>query len=366
LLSGGDTPDVDLWMALHRHQRLIKRLERLGIPPEEFKRLERDARRHRPTPEVLAQLRAEARREIAAQPEQATALLRTNGIIRAYWGLHRGRLVSYFVLAKGLITLSPRDHAALARQIRQRAEVEYFLAKEKKLALVAHRLRPFLWVGNIVMPDDARRLRVALERCEHLASIQRAEQMLRERRQGIVRTARTAPAHAGAISPGAVAHLKAGLEVLRLHEPSHFAPLTPWHDREQELALLVAAGRGDAKDVLSPEVRQRAILAQRLGGLLAKAAKCPPSVVPPNLRDQQRDIQLANARFAAAGVPPPFPSALLGAAPPSAIATALVTLRHSGFLSDGPEWSLRAESATEVSKLVRRPLERFLEQDHGR
>ena len=89
------------------------------------------------------------------------------------------------MLAKGLITLSPRDHAALARQIRQRAEVEYFLAKEKKLALVAHRLRPFLWVGDIVMPDDARRLRVALERCEHLASIQRAEQMLRSGGRGL-------------------------------------------------------------------------------------------------------------------------------------------------------------------------------------
>ena len=110
--------------------------------------------------------------------------------------------------------------------------------------------------------------------------------------------------------------------MLRLHKPSHFAPLAPCHDREQELALLVAAGHGDAKDVLSPELRQRAILAERLGGLLAKEAKYPPSAMPPNLRDQESDIQLANARFAAAGVPLPFPSALLGAAPPSAIATA--------------------------------------------
>jgi hypothetical protein len=354
-----DTPDLDLWMAMHRHKQLVKRLERLGIPPEEFKRLERDAQRHRPTPEVLAELRAEARREIAAQPEPATAMLRTKGVIRAYWGLHSGRLVSYFVMAKGLITLSPRDHTALARQIRQRAEVEYFLAKEKKLALVAHRLRPFLWVGDIVMPDDARRLRVALERCGHLASIQRAEQMLRGRRQGIVRSARTAPADVRAIRPDAIAHLKAGLEVLRLHKPSHFAPLARFHDREQELALLVAAGHGDAKDVLSSELRQRAILAERLGGLLAKEAKYPPSAVPPNLRSHESDIRLANARFAAAGVALPFPSAPLGAAPPSAIATALVTLRHAGFLSEGPEWSLRAESAAEVSLLVRRPLERI-------
>jgi hypothetical protein len=360
----GQDPDVDLWMALHRHQRLIKRLERLGMPPEEFKGIEREARRHRLSPALLAQLRAEVQREIAAGSQPSPAMLRTKGVIQAYWGLYRGRLVSYFVLAKGLVTLSPREHAAVAQQIRRRAEVEYFLAKEKKLALVAHRLRPFLWVGDIVMPDDARRLRVALERCQHLASIQRSEQLFRERRGQLVRDPRKVKADG---LPGDAIHqLKRGLEVLREYRPDDFQHLAPWQGREEELAPLVAPSVEDRRAPLPREVRERASLAGRLGKVLERERDFRPGAVPPSLRPEEADIQRANARFSAAGAPLPFPTAMLAAAPRTAIATALVTLRHAGFLSEGPEWSLRAESAREVAQLVRKPFQRFLEQDHER
>jgi hypothetical protein len=114
------------------------------------------------------------------------------------------------------------------------------------------------------------------------------------------------------------------------------------------------------------EARDRAFLAGRLDSLLAREREFEHAAVPENLRVHERDIQRVNARLSAAGAPLPFPSAILVAAPPAAIATALVTLRHAGFLSDGPEWSLRAESAREVSLLVRKPLERFLEQDLDR
>jgi hypothetical protein len=351
-------------MALHRHQRLIKRLERLGMPPEEFKGIEREARRHRLSPALLAQLRAEVQREIAAGSQPSPAMLRTKGVIQAYWGLYRGRLVSYFVLAKGLVTLSPREHAAVAQQIRRRAEVEYFLAKEKKLALVAHRLRPFLWVGDIVMPDDARRLRVALERCQHLASIQRSEQLFRERRGQLVRDPRKVKADG---LPGDAIHqLKRGLEVLREYRPDDFQHLAPWQGREEELAPLVAPSVEDRRAPLPREVRERASLAGRLGKVLERERDFRPGAVPPSLRPEEADIQRANARFSAAGAPLPFPTAMLAAAPRTAIATALVTLRHAGFLSEGPEWSLRAESAREVAQLVRKPFQRFLEQDHER
>jgi hypothetical protein len=160
--------------------------------------------------------------------------------------------------------------------------------------LVAHRLRPFLWVGDIVLPDDARRLRVALERCQHLASIQRAEDLLRARREALVR-----------------------------------------------------------KD-------------ERTGRLLARERQYPRGFVPPSLRAHEQDIQRVNARFWAAGAPLPFPTATLASIPLTAIDTALVTLRHAGFLSEGSEWSLRAESAPEVSRLVRKPLERMVEQDLDR
>jgi hypothetical protein len=45
---------------------------------------------------------------------------------------------------------------------------------------------------------------------------------------------------------------------------------------------------------------------------------------------------------------------------------ALQTLRQRGFLSAGPEWSLRSEAANEVSAFVRKPLERIAEQDLDR
>jgi hypothetical protein len=223
----------------------------------------------------------------------------TKGVIRAYWGMHRGRLVSYFVLTKGLLKLNPGAYAAIARQIRRRAEIEYFYAREKKLAVVAQRLAPFLWVGDILIPGETHRLRVALDRCHHLASLQREDALFRERRAGAFREARAA-------------------NPVQLRPPR-------------------------VKDV-RPE----------------------RGTVPPDLRQYEQEILLANTRFAAAGALVPFPAATLMSAPPSAVGLALVTLRHAGFLVEGPEWSLRAAAAEKVSALVRKPLERFVDQDLGR
>ena len=63
------------------------------------------------------------------------------------------------------------------------------------------------------------------------------------------------------------------------------------------------------------------------------------------------------------GVPLPFPAAVLSSVPPAALAQALVTLRHAGFLEDGPQWTVRAEAARALSDLVRKPLERIAQQD---
>jgi hypothetical protein len=100
--------------------------------------------------------------------------------------------------------------------------------------------------------------------------------------------------------------------------------------------------------------------------MLAKERQPPRGAVPPNLRSQESDIVLANARFAAAGAPVPFPTAVLTSVPPAAISMAIATLRQRGFLSDGQDWSLRAAAANEVSALVRKPLERIAEQDIDR
>jgi hypothetical protein len=372
--SSSHDADVDLWLALHRHQNLIKRLERLGIPPEEFKRLQREARRLRPTPDVLVKLRAQVRRELAAAP--STTLPRTKGIIRAYWGLYRGQFVSYFLLTKGLLTLSPGTYAAIASRIRRQAEFEYFYAREKKLALVGKRLAPLLWVGDMFMPEEAQRLRVAVSRCEHLAAIQRTDEIVRDLRADAYGDQRTAQlghlpapgqvAHSRPINNEAVAQLRVGLNVLEVHRPADYRHVAGWRGREGALLGRLVGKLGNPDPELGPQLRKAAHLAGRIGYLLARERQVARVAVPPNLRAHEREMLLANARLAAAGAPPPFPTALLTSVPPAAITVALQTLRQRGFLSAGPEWSLRSEAANEVSALVRKPLERIAEQDLDR
>jgi hypothetical protein len=316
--------------------------------------------------------------------------------------MYRGRLVSYLVVTKGLLTLSPGAHAAVARRIRQRAEIEYFYAREKKLAVVAQRLRPVLWVGDILMPGETQRLRVALERCQHLAAIQRADELVRERRVDAYSEARAseferlrseaqarvlgqrpdvvrqvgetrdalekvaAKASSRPVSAEAVEQLRAGMRVLELHRPRDFQHLAAWRGREHDLLSRVVEKLADPATQLGPELRAAAHLAGRVGYLVAKERNTPRGVVPSNLRSHEKDILLANARFKAADAPLPFPPAILTAVPQAATSVALGTLRQRGFLAEGPEWALRAGSAREVSDLVRKPLERLAEQDLGR
>jgi hypothetical protein len=403
--EGGPTPaaeqdeNVDLWLGLHRHQALIKRLQRLGVSPEDFRRIEQQAQRHRPSPEVLAELRANIRKQIATSPPPPAALPRTKGIIRAYCGLHRGRLTSFFVLSKGLLRLSPGEYSVIAEKIRERARLDYFYAKEKRLAQAARRLRPLFWIGRILMPDDVHRLELALQRCHHLASAQQAAEFLREYRARAYRNSRSAlieqlrseaqskaldrdPALARKhdrlreqasqaasvakhqpVNDEAIEQLCAGMEVLRLHRPRDFERLGAWRGRGAELVSAMVETIEEPAARLDADVRKVAVLAGRAGYLLAKERRTPPSKVPPTLRAYAKEVSLANARFGAAGAPLPFSAAVLSSAPPAALARALVTLRHAGFLDEGPQWTLRADAARAVSDLVRKPLERIVEQD---
>jgi hypothetical protein len=317
--------------------------------------------------------------------------------------MHRGRLVSYFLLTKGLLTLSPDTYNAIALRIRKQAEFEYFYAREKKLALVGKRLSPLLWIGDMFMPAEVQRLRVAMERCQHLATIQRADEVFRERRAEVYGEARTAKLDqlraenqarvierspevarqadrlrgqfAGAVASAqsrpvsgdaAAAQLREGITVLEAHRPEHFRQLAVWRGREEALLARLSEKPPDPDPALGPELRKAAHLAGRIGYMLAKERQPPRGAVPPNLRSQESDIVLANARFAAAGAPVPFPTAVLTSVPPAAISMAIATLRQRGFLSDGQDWSLRAAAANEVSALVRKPLERIAEQDIDR
>ncbi|HEY0714064.1 MAG TPA: hypothetical protein VGF45_15395, partial [Polyangia bacterium] len=126
--------DVDLWLALHRHQQLAKRLDRLGVSPDEFRRILKEAGNQQPTPETLARIREEAKRTVQDLPAPERAPLpKTKPIIRSYCRVENAKLVSYFVIAKGLLTLNLGEQLALASRIRTRARLDYFYAKQRRL-----------------------------------------------------------------------------------------------------------------------------------------------------------------------------------------------------------------------------------------
>jgi hypothetical protein len=168
------------------------------------------------------------------------------------------------------------------------------------------------------------------------------------------------------VDPQVLAQLCAGMEVLRLHRQRDFALLAAWRGREEELLSMLAKDAAGPGSGLDQELHKVAQLARRVGYLLEKERRIPPLALPTPLRSQARELSLANARFTAAGGPLPFSPNLLSAVPPGAVTRALETLRHSGFLSDGPQWALRAAAAAPVADLVRKALERVAEQELDR
>jgi hypothetical protein len=373
-------------MALHRHQNLLTRLERLGVSAIEFKRIYEEARRAQPTPETLLRLRSEARKHTAAAPI-GPALPKTKTIVRAYCGVHRAQLVSFFVIAKGVLTLRPGECIALAQKMRQRARLDYLRAKERKLAVVARRLRPLFWIGRILMPNEVHRLELALRRCNDLASRQSAETYFREQRARAYRNSREAlvaqlrgqtraaslennPTFArqereleqrvassatsiATRSPDeqAVARLRAGLEVLRTHRPAEYTHIAHWSGRESELVALVLRRTKDRSAGDNRREHAAALLAGRVGYLLAREQPAPISKLPPPLKSRARELSRANARLAAAGVDPPFTPEALRALRPEAIVRALGSLCDAGLLADGPGWALRAAAGTMADRL---------------
>jgi hypothetical protein len=394
-----DDENVDLWLALHRHQHFIKRLERLGVSPAEFRKIDEEARRRsRPTPEMLKQLRRTAERDALLTTDQSR-LPRTKSVIRSYCAVQKSQVVSFFVLAKGLLTLNPRRHAALAARMRQRARIDYFYAKERRLGQVARRLRPLFWIGRIIMPREIDRLELALRRCNDLAVQLSAVAIFREQRARLYRNSRDAltarlraevrvsnrqmrpdigpeervvqerlarseaALASRTVDPRAIAQLRAGLQVLRTHLPQVYAELAPWQGREPELATAVLADRQGPSTTPRSRVHEAAMLAGWLGCLLEREHATPRTPIPKHLEPHAHEIVVANARLRAAGIKPLFAGEILTALPVHALVRALDTLRHEGLLGPGHAWTLRARSVFPISEEVRSSMERDLERD---
>jgi hypothetical protein len=96
----------DFWSHLQRYESLRHRVERLGYSRDEANQVHALAARKKPTPELLGQLRAQARNKalVAPAPKQ---LPNTKTIIRAYVDLKKAGVQRVYLLSFLSFTSSP-------------------------------------------------------------------------------------------------------------------------------------------------------------------------------------------------------------------------------------------------------------------
>ena len=385
--EGKDDPNVELWLALHRSQRLIQRLARLGVSPDQFKAFCEQARLRRPEPETLRRLRADSRSratDAVGDPE----LPRTRHLVRTYCVVQQAKVVTYFMVAKGVLTLSLGRQVALANKMRARAASDFFWAKEQRLAQTGRRLKPLFWLGRLVMPHEVDRMEIAMQRCRTLSTRPHSDPLHQAQLRGAYRNSRDAlilqlqnearvealareprlrsedarlraqlAASRGAIPAGAdaisVAQLHEGLRILARLRPDRHAHLARWAGRETELiGALIKSAKGEANP-LSPIETKAALAAGRAGCLIERERQLEDPGAHASLGPLAVQLNRANARLAACGVPAPFNDEATSKGQRPRLLSALAHLREAGFLDEGPAWSLRASAATPVAQRVR-------------
>jgi hypothetical protein len=285
-------------LALNRHQRLVERLERLGISPEQFKRYDELARRMRPDPEILDRLRSELRRQPAVAIDPP-AVPRTRSIVRTYCTVQRGRVTTFFMVTKGILALEPARLIALAAKMRARAERDFFWAKEQRLANVGRRLKPLFWLGMAVAPHEVDRLELALKRCGRLSTRQQSDRLYQAHVRRVYANSRDAliaqieaETRAAAVDKNpklpeadqalraqiakssaavppvpdevAIAQLRRGLEMLARRQPEQHAHLARWLGREPALLSALIQVAKDLPSPLTKREHDAALAASRL------------------------------------------------------------------------------------------------------
>jgi hypothetical protein len=270
-----------------------------------------------------------------------------------------------------------------------RARIDYFYAKERRLAVAARRLRPLFSLGRIVAPGDVERLELALRRVGDLPSREAAEPFIRPYRRRLYANSREAliqqlraeerrnvtrdePARAnvrgrdeerrvdvghdggaahrardhgddGGRSPQgeAVRRLRTGMLVLRDHRPGDFVLLASWIGREKELLERFVDRTKMRFKVPQSKEGEATLMAYRVGGLLAKERAAAHGGVPAPFASCEREIRRANARMGAAGGEPPFSVERLRVVAVQDVLRAVGRMREVGILDDGPGWAVR-------------------------
>ena len=372
--EGKDDPNVELWLALHRSQLLIQRLARLGVSPDQFKAFCEQARQRRPDPQTLRRLRAESR-DRAADSARDPQLPRTRHLVRTYCVVQEAKVVTYFMLAKGVLTLSLGRQVALANKMRARAASDFFWAKEQRLAQTGRRLKPLFWLGRLVLPQEVDRMEIAMQRCRTLSTRPHSDPLHQTQLRRAYRNSRDAlilqlqdearvdaltrdpqlraedarlradlAASRGAVQAGAdaisVAQLREGLRILARLRPDRHAHLARWAGREAELiAALIKSAKGESNP-LSPVETKVALAAGRAGYLIEKERQSRSSPVRTRPVALLQPSSTAPTRGSSAcGAPRPFTDEAVAKGPKARLMNALAHVREAGFLDDGPSWA---------------------------
>jgi hypothetical protein len=396
--AGRPRGPIDLWEAVQRLDGARRRVDRLGFTRDDIRRIYEDAEKHKPSPERLRAIRIDAAHRALSQAP--TKLPATKTIIRAYLDVQKAKLQRVYLVVSGAVTLRYGENKKLADKLRQAAHRDLSLAKDRRLAQLAHRLRPIFWAVKIALPREARRLEQAVQRCTRLAYSQEIRRIAREeisrayvdwKRSFIERPraeleraaasdARPGQAEAASRLETARARVAGGdLAAARsMYEKGYAAmaalgrpeaaALRAWVGREEELVRAVmATARTASPDAaggtfagpLGPSEHRAAVRAGQIGRLLVREEQAPV----PAFSAATGELERLSRRLHAFDVTSPPTPTRLRALAPTELRKSLEAFRQAGVLGDGPGWTLKAAPARALAQDLGRTIDRAVEAD---
>jgi len=171
-----------------------------------------------------------------------------------------------------------------------------FFAKENKLAQLGRGLRPVIWLVRVAMPNEARRLDLAIVRCAGLAQVQQLRKAEREQSRKayerwhtdfIKRPLADREKEASTLAQpklekakndiqlpdvsSAAEILRRGYAALAIERPADIALVKPWLGKEESLVVEVYAHSKGEPNSLDADQYKAAVRVGRVGQLLAVA-----------------------------------------------------------------------------------------------
>jgi hypothetical protein len=386
---------TDLWEAVGLLDGARQRVERLGFSRDDVRRIYQEAEARKPSPERLRIIRLDAARRALSQPQPQ--LPRAKTIIRAYVDVQKAKLQRVYLVVSGAVTLNYAENKRLADKLRQTAERDLSLAKDRRLAQLAYGLRPIFWAVRIALPREARRLEEAVRRCSRLAYSQEIRRITREEitrayvdwkkafverptaelERMAARLERPEQAEGRARVDSARDRLQLGdiaaarmmyergYAALQALGRPEAAALRPWAGREEDLVravLTTAKAPAGTTSALDKDEYKAAVRAGQMGRLLAREEQAP-TVKFPAAEGSAEQLERLTRRLHALDIQSPLTPSRLATLAPTELRKSLEAFRQAGVLDDGPGWTLKAGPARALAQEFGRTIDRSVEAD---